>query len=136
MDDDFGKRGSYLRGVKIVGNRNDIKAIVEQYRIDEIVLAIPTASASDKREILKLCQQTKCRLKTLPGIFQLANGEVSLQKMRDVDVLDLLGRDTVTVHFDYRMHADNPGRKTEGNERRFDEKRFSPRFLLRILGGD
>lgn len=97
VDDDFGKRGSYLRGVKIVGNRNDIKAIVEQYRIDEIVLAIPTASASDKREILKLCQQTKCRLKTLPGIFQLANGEVSLQKMRDVDVLDLLGRDSVKV---------------------------------------
>lgn len=97
VDDDFGKRGSYLRGVKIIGNRNDIKAIVEQYRIDEIVLAIPTASASDKREILKLCQQTKCRLKTLPGIFQLANGEVSLQKMRDVDVLDLLGRDSVKV---------------------------------------
>ncbi len=97
VDDDFSKRGSYLRGVKIVGNRNDIKQIVEQYKIDEIVLAIPTASASDKREILKICQQTKCRLKTLPGIFQLANGEVSIQRIRDVDVLDLLGRDSVKV---------------------------------------
>lgn len=97
VDDDFGKRGNYLRGVKIVGNRFDIKAIVEKYQIDEIVLAIPTASSSDRREIVKLCQQTKCRLKTLPGIFQLTNGEVSIQKMRDVDVLDLLGRDSVKV---------------------------------------
>ncbi|MBR4655169.1 MAG: polysaccharide biosynthesis protein [Oscillospiraceae bacterium] len=97
VDDDFGKRGSYLRGVKIVGNRNDIKQIAEQYKIDEIVLAIPTASAKDKRDILRICQQTKCRLKTLPGIFQLANGEVSIQRIRDVDVLDLLGRDSVKV---------------------------------------
>ncbi len=97
VDDDFNKRGSYLRGVKIVGNRNDIPAIVERYKIEEIVLAIPTASAKNKREILEICQRTKCRLKTLPGIFQLANGEVSLQKIRDVDVLDLLGRDSVKV---------------------------------------
>ena len=97
VDDDFGKRGNYLRGIKIVGNRYDIGAIVEKYRIEEIVLAIPTASAKDKREILQLCQQTKCRLKTIPGLFQLANGEVSLQKMRDVDVLDLLGRASVRV---------------------------------------
>ena len=97
VDDDFSKRGSYLRGVKIVGNRNDIKAIAEKFKIEEIILAIPTASAKDKRDILQLCQQTKCRLKTLPGIYQLANGDVSLEKMRDVDVLDLLGRDSVKV---------------------------------------
>ena len=97
VDDDYSKRGSYLRGVKIVGNRYDIKAVVEKYRIEEIVLAIPTASAKDKREILELCQHTSCRLKTLPAIFQLANGEVALEKMRDVDVLDLLGRDSVKV---------------------------------------
>ena len=77
VDDDYNKRGSYLRGIKIVGNRFDIKAVVEKYKIEEIVLAIPTASAKDKREILSICQQTKCRVKTLPGIFQLANGEVS-----------------------------------------------------------
>lgn len=97
VDDDYEKRGSYLRGVKIMGNRNDIKALVEKYDVEEIVLAIPTASAKDKRDILSICQQTKCRLKTLPGIFQLANGEVSLQKIRNVDVLDLLGRDSVKV---------------------------------------
>ena len=97
VDDDYSKRGSFLRGVKIVGNRNDIPAIVEQYRIEEIVLAIPAATARDKRDILKICQQTRCRLKTLPGLYQLANGDVSLQKIRDVDVLDLLGRDSVEV---------------------------------------
>lgn len=97
VDDDYSKRGSYLRGVKIVGNRSDIPAIVEKYRIEEIILAIPTATAKDRRSILEICQKTNCRLKTLPGIFQLANGEVSLEKMRDVDVLDLLGRDSVNV---------------------------------------
>ncbi|MBR6376436.1 MAG: polysaccharide biosynthesis protein [Oscillospiraceae bacterium] len=97
VDDDYSKRGSFLRGVKVVGNRNDIPAIVDKYRIEEIVLAIPTASAKDKRDILKICQQTRCRLKTLPGLYQLANGDVSLQKIRDVDVLDLLGRDSVEV---------------------------------------
>ena len=97
IDDDYSKRGSYLRGVKIVGNRYDIKGVVESYKIEEIVLAIPTASAKDKRDIINLCQQTRCRLKILPGIFQLANGEVTLEKVRDVDVLDLLGRDSVKV---------------------------------------
>ena len=97
VDDDFRKRGNYLNGVKIVGNRHDIPGIVEKYRVEEIVLAIPTARNQDKRDILRICQQTGCRLKTLPGIYQLANGEVSLQQIRNVDVLDLLGRDSVQV---------------------------------------
>ena len=97
VDDDYSKRGSYLHGVKIVGNRNDIPAIVEKYKIDEIVLAIPTAENRDRRAILNICQNTRCRLKMIPALFQLANGEVSIQKIRDVNVLDLLGRDSVKV---------------------------------------
>lgn len=97
VDDDYSKRGTYLRGVKVMGNRFDIKAIVENLDIQEIILAIPTATAKDRREIINQCQQTRCRLKMLPGLFQLANGDVSLQKVRNVDVLDLLGRDSVTV---------------------------------------
>ena len=97
VDDDYKKRGSYLRGVRIVGNRNDIPAIVEEYRVAEIVFAIPTAPAKERREILSICQKTKCKLKTLPGIYQLANGSVELKKIRNVDVLDLLGRDSVKV---------------------------------------
>ncbi len=97
VDDDFTKRNSYLRGVKIVGGRNDIVAVVEKYQIEEIVLALPTASAKDRRDILRICQQTKCKIKILPGIFQLANGDVRLAKIRDVNVQDLLGRDSVKV---------------------------------------
>ena len=97
VDDDSAKRGTYLRGVKILGNRFDITSIVEKLDIEEIILAIPTARVKDRREIISLCQQTHCRLKMLPGLFQLANGEVSLQRVRNVDVLDLLGRDSVQV---------------------------------------
>ena len=97
IDDDDSKRGQYIRNVKIVGNRNDIVRIADEYHIEEIVFAIPAAPAKDRKEILKICQETGCRLKILPGIFQLANGEVSIQKIRDVDVLDLLGRDSVSV---------------------------------------
>ena len=97
VDDDFSKRGKFLSGVKIIGSRLDIPAIAEQYDISEIVLAVPTASPKDKRDIISICQKTKCKLKTLPGLFQLANEEVSLKKIRDVDVLDLLGRDSVKV---------------------------------------
>ena len=97
IDDDDSKRGQYIRNVKIVGNRNDIVRFAEEYRIEEIIFAIPAAPTKDRKEILNICQETGCRLKILPGIFQLANGEVSIQKIRDVDVLDLLGRDSVSV---------------------------------------
>ncbi len=100
VDDDYSKRGDYLRGVKVAGNRNDIPAIVEKYRVEEIVLAIPSATVQARREILSICQRTRCKLKTLPGIYQLANGDVAIKKIRDVDVLDLLGRDSVKVDLD------------------------------------
>ena len=97
VDDDPRKKGQYLRNVKICGGRSDIPRLTEEYRVEEIIFAIPTASTAERKEILKICQTTNCRLKTLPGIFQLANGEVSIQKLRDVDVTDLLGRDSVRV---------------------------------------
>lgn len=97
VDDDPLKRGQYLRNVKIAGGRNDIVRLVEAMRIEEIVFAIPAARAQDRKDILKICQETSCRLKIMPGIFQLANGEVSIQKIREVDILDLLGRDSVQV---------------------------------------
>ncbi|MBO2527427.1 MAG: nucleoside-diphosphate sugar epimerase [Clostridiales bacterium] len=97
VDDDMQKRGSYLRNVKICGGRKDIVRLAEEYRIDEIVYAIPAAPTKDRKEILKICQATGCKMKIMPGIFQLANGEVSIQKIREVDILDLLGRDSVQV---------------------------------------
>ena len=97
IDDDRDKLGKYIRNVKIAGTRDDIVALAQSRRIEEIVLAIPTAAVRERRNILQLCQKTGCRLKILPGIYQLANGEVNIQKIRNVDVQDLLGRDCVGV---------------------------------------
>lgn len=97
VDDDPKKIGRYLRNVKICGTRMDICRLAEEYRVEEIVYAIPTSTAADKKDILNRCQETGCKLKLLPGISQLANGEVSIQKLRKVDILDLLGRDSVQV---------------------------------------
>ena len=97
IDDDVQKTGRYLNNVKVVGTRKDIVAMAKKYRVEEIVFAIPTASLLQRKQILAICQKTDCSLKLLPGFFQLANGEVSIQKIREVDILDLLGRDTVAV---------------------------------------
>lgn len=95
IDDDRRKLGRRLDGVKIVGTRDNILSVVEKYRIEEIIIAIPSATAQQRREIVNLCQKTDCELLMLPAIYQLASGEVSIEKIRRVDVLDLLGRDAI-----------------------------------------
>ncbi len=95
IDDDPNKRNRYLEGVPIVGNRDDILASVEKYRIDKIYLAIPSASAEQKRDILSICSETSCELKQLPGMYQLISGQISVKAMKDVAVEDLLGRDPI-----------------------------------------
>ena len=92
IDDNPNKWGRYIDGVPVVGNRDEIMAAVKKYHIDRILYAIPSASAENKREILNICKETGCELKTLPGIYQLVNGEASLNKMQNVTVEDLLGR--------------------------------------------
>lgn len=100
IDDSPNKVGSYLRGVKIVGGRSSIPAMAEKYDVDEIVLAIPSASLHEKLQILSYCHNTSCTLRTLPGICQLANGEVRIEQIREVDIEDLLGRETVKIDLD------------------------------------
>lgn len=100
IDDAPNKVGSYLRGVKIVGGRSSIPAMAEKYDVDEIVLAIPSASRQEKLQILSYCHDTSCTLRTLPGICQLANGEVRIEQIREVDIEDLLGRETVKIDLD------------------------------------
>ena len=92
IDDNPNKWGRYIDGVPVVGNRDEIMAAAKKYHIDRILYAIPSASAENKREILNICKETGCELKTLPGIYQLVNGEASLNKMQNVTVEDLLGR--------------------------------------------
>ena len=97
IDDDLQKQGSFLMGVKIVGGRECIERCVGKYGIKDIILAIPTASAKNRREIVAICQKTKCRIQTMPGLYQLASGQVRVQELRNVAVEDLLGRDKVQV---------------------------------------
>lgn len=97
VDDDSRKQRRDLRGVRIAGTRKDIPALVERYKIEEIVFAIPSSSAATRQEFLSICQKTPCQLKTVPGLYQLANGEISIQKIRKLQIEDLLGRDSVHV---------------------------------------
>ena len=97
IDDDAAKQGRYLQGVNIVGGQASIVEAAQKYNVDEIIFAIPSATHQQRKELLAECQKTGCRLKTLPGICQLANGEVSIKEIRDVEIEDLLGRDAVKV---------------------------------------
>lgn len=100
IDDNKNKRGRFMDGVPIVGGRDSIMEAVEKYNVDRILFAIPTASAENKRDILNICNETGCTLQSLPGIFQLANGEAHLSNLKPVAVEDLLGRETIKVNMD------------------------------------
>lgn len=97
IDDNPNKWNRFIEGTPIVGGRDTILENVEKYDIDTIMLTMPSASAKDKRDILNICKETNCELKSLPGIYQLVNGEVLLSKMKSVAIEDLLGRDQIKV---------------------------------------
>lgn len=98
IDDNPNKKGRLLEGVPIVGNRYDIEEMVQEYSITRIVYAIPAASADDRKAILNICKQTGCKMQTVPGTYQLLNEEVSVSRLRDVEITDLLGRAQVKVN--------------------------------------
>ena len=100
IDDNPNKWGRYIDGVPIVGGRDDILHNVEKYRIDKIFMAIPRASAEDRRDILNICSETQCELRNLPAMYQIANGEVTVGNMKKVEVEDLLGREAIKVNMD------------------------------------
>lgn len=93
VDDNAHKMGKYLGYVKIVGGRERILDAAREYRITQIIFAIPTATPQQKKEILDICKLTGCRLRILPGLYQLINGEVGLAAVQDVEVEDLVGRE-------------------------------------------
>ena len=103
VDDDKNKAGKFLNGVPVAGNRNDIPRLAVEYKIDEIYIAIPSASAKERKAIIEICRETGCQVKILPGIYQLINGEVSIAKLRNVEIEDLLGRDPIRVNLDEIM---------------------------------
>lgn len=100
IDDDKGKWGRFIQGIKVQGGRDRIIECAETFDIDEIIIAMPSASRQTISEILEICKETDCKLRSLPGMYQLVNGEVSVAKLRDVEVEDLLGREPIEVDID------------------------------------
>lgn len=97
IDDNPNKWGRDVEGIPVVGGRDEILKSVEKYAIEKIYVAIPSASAIDKRDILNICKETGCELKNLPGVYQFVTGEVSVKAMKNVAIEDLLGRETIKV---------------------------------------
>lgn len=108
IDDNRNKWGRFIDGVPIVGGRDDILLNVDKYRIEKIFLAIPSATAEQRRDILDICKETNCELKIMPGVYAFASGDVTAKSMKDVAVEDLLGRDPIKVNMDeiYQFIAD------------------------------
>lgn len=102
-DDDFEKRGKSVRGVKIGGTTYEVKRMAVEYGVQEIFVTMPAVGKRTVSEIVKRCQECNCPVKILPGIYQMANGEVTIAKLRQVDVQDLLGREQVCVNLDEIM---------------------------------
>lgn len=100
IDDDQTKHGKYIRGVQVVGGREEIVQVAHEYNIDEIIIAMPSAEKAERREILNICKETGCDLKVLPGLYQMINGEVVTSKLRKVEIEDLLGREPIRTDLD------------------------------------
>jgi len=109
IDDNPNKLGKSIEGIEVVGNRHDIINMAQKYNITRILYAIPNTKPEDRSQILNLCKETKCRLQTIPGMSQLLNDEVSVSRLRDVEVTDLLGREQVQVNND-EIFADLEGK--------------------------
>lgn len=100
IDDEKSKTGKVIHGVPIIGQRADIPQIVTDKDIDEILMAMPSTGDTDRREIINICNSTGCKLKTLPGVYELIDGQVSISQIRNVEIEDLLGRDPVELNID------------------------------------
>ena len=98
IDDQPGCHGKLMRGVPIVGGRESILDAVGQYSIDEIIFAIPSASVQTRKEILGICKESGCKLRTIPGTYQLINGDVSVSSLKEVEIEDLLGREPIRIN--------------------------------------
>lgn len=98
VDDDAEKQGRRINGVPVLGSRSAIPRIAEEHGIDEVIIAMPSAPRKEIKEIINICQETKCKVKTLPGVFELIGGRVDIKQIRDVDIEDLLGREPVELN--------------------------------------
>ena len=100
LDDDPKKIGREINGVRVVGHINEVEKFAKEYRVDQIVIAMPSVDRKTISNIIVKCQKTKCKIRTLPGLYQMLTGAVSVSDVKDVDVADLLGREQVKVNLD------------------------------------
>ncbi len=100
IDDDPQKQGTYLQGIPIVGKKEDIEKMAKKYNIEEIIIAIPTISQEERKKLLDICQRTACKIKMLPGIYQMVNDEIDMSMLQEVKIEDLLGRDSIDLRMD------------------------------------
>lgn len=98
VDDNPYKKGKSIRGVRIEGNRDDIPQLVEKYKVQGIIISIPSASKKTISEIVDICKETSCQIQVLPGLYQMVQGDVSVSKLRPVEIEDLLGREPIKIH--------------------------------------
>lgn len=98
IDDDYSKKGKLINGIEVLGGRECIKKVCEEKKVEEIILSIPSADLQAKREIINICKSTNCKVKTLPGLYQIIGGKVNISKLREVNIDDLLGRDEVRLN--------------------------------------
>lgn len=98
IDDDPNKKGRRIHNIPILGTTKDVKNLVDKYNVDEIIIAIAKISKHEKKDIIETCKKTKCKLKTIPGMFEIIDGKVDIKKIRDVDIEDLLGREPIKVN--------------------------------------
>lgn len=101
IDDNKSKQGSYIQGVKVVGDRTKIVESALKYEITDIFIAMPSAPRMLIRDLLEICKETSCELKILPGMYQLINEEVSITRLRNVEIEDLLGREPVKTDLEH-----------------------------------
>ncbi len=100
IDDNKSKQNTFINGVKVIGGRDRILDATKYYAINEIIVAMPSAPKKDVKEILEICQQTGADLKILPGVYQFVNGEAAVEKLRPVQIEDLLGREPVETNLE------------------------------------
>ena len=100
IDDNEAKWGKYLEGIPVIGGRDKITEAANRFHITQIIFAIPTATAKEKKDILEICRDTGCRVRTVPGIYQLVSGEVTIAAVKDIQMEDLLGREPVKLNME------------------------------------
>lgn len=100
IDDDPEKIGRMLEGIPVVGNRHAIVEMVKKYDVNRIIYAIPSTTGQNRKDIMNLCKETGCRMQTVPSVSQIVNEEVSMTKLREIEISDLLGRKQILVNMD------------------------------------